>query len=493
MAFDYNSRTKWEKERLERWDKEHEKQIKKLKPAKKELFEEIVKFSDYPHCGFPEIRKWARANIKGRERSLKEIVLGEFSDLADILVPQQYRADYEYMLDQFADFQYTRTIFRPTLRTADPAANIADAFGLMQAFKVLGILGFTPVQYLMAGGTASAELDEETVDFIRNDTYARKLHMPQFDDIVAARIDRGDAAVVEAVKEAILSDNNTVLVTVPLIRGIVKSRNSELHELLAKFLVAARLQEGVRQAVCENADCGRAESFLTILKAIEDNDLLRFSAVKRAIATWTGICNVDSMDRVSAKLLAGISEAVRDRDKAVEMTRTDDSVQIVTGLWAMGFYEAQDAVDRMLEIAQDGTKNQRLTISYYNRYMQHSDLSEQAARKILETYPEDQQMAAAFMPTYLDAVDTIIRSCILNEKNQMVYSASEEDLHYRPLPVTEIFDSEEQARLHYGILKDLADSMKKRKIEYRRDLRAAFGYHGFLLQHPLLLPAGPAS
>ena len=68
MAFDYNSRTKWEKERLERWDKEHEKQIKKLKPAKKELFEEIVKFSDYPHCGFPVIRKWAQANIKGRER-----------------------------------------------------------------------------------------------------------------------------------------------------------------------------------------------------------------------------------------------------------------------------------------------------------------------------------------------------------------------------------------------------------------------------------------
>ena len=172
------------------------------------------------------------------------------------------------------------------------------------------------------------------------------------------------------------------------------------------------------------------------------------------------------MDRVSAKLLAGISEAVRDRDKAVEMTRTDDSVQIVTGLWAMGFYEAQDAVDRMLEIAEDGSKNQRLTISYYNRYMQFSDFSGQAARKILETYPEDQQMAAAFMPTYLEAVDTIIRSCILNEKNQMVYSANEEDLHYKALPVTEIFDSEEQARLHYGILKNLADSMKKRKIEY---------------------------
>ena len=144
MAFDYNSRTKWENERLERWNQEHEKQIKKLKPAKKEIFEEVGNFSDYPHCGFPVIRKWTTANVSGSGakysgRSLKEIMLGEFADLEEILVPAQYREDYEYMLDQFADFQYSKAIFRPTVRTAEPAAHIQDAFGLMQAFKVLGI------------------------------------------------------------------------------------------------------------------------------------------------------------------------------------------------------------------------------------------------------------------------------------------------------------------------------------------------------------------
>ena len=320
---------------------------------------------------------------------------------------------------------------------------------------------------MKAGSAAATGINDEFLDFKHSDSFARDLHMVQFDDVLAARIDRGDAAVVEAVKEAILSDNNTVIVTVPLIRGIVKSRNTELHELLAKFLVAARLQEGVRQAVCENADCGRAEAFLTILKAIEDNDLLRFSAVKRAIATWTGICNLDSMDRVSAKLLAYIGEAVRDRDRALEMTKTDDSVQIVTGLWAIGFYEARDAIARMLEIVESGTKNQRLTISYYNHYMQFSEYSGKAAGKILETYPDDPQMAAAFMPTYLEAVDTIIRNCIRDEKNQPVYSVKDESaLHYDPLDAGEFWDSEEQARLHYGILKGLADSMKKRKIEY---------------------------
>ena len=470
MAFDYNSRTKWEKERQECWNNEHEKQIRTLSPAKKELFDEVRCFSNYQYCGFPVIRKWTREKLgsgkTGAPETLKELMLSECGDLIEIFVPEEYRADYEYMLDQYAEYQYSRALFRPTVRTKDPGAHTLDAFGLMQAYKVLGIYGVTPFEYLAERTAEGAGLDEEFLDFKRNDTYTRDLHMVQFDDILAARIDNGDSKVIEAAKEAILSDTNTVLVTVPLIRGIVKSRNTELHDLLARFLVAARLQEGVRQAVCENADCGRAEAFLTILSAIEENDLIRFSGVKRAIATWTGICSVDAMDRVSDKLLAGVSEAVRARARAFEMTQTDDSVQIVTGLWALGFYEAQDALGRMLQIAESGTKNQRLTISYYNRYMQHSDYSEQAARKILETYPEDQQMAAAFMPTYLDAVDTIVRGCIRNNKNQSVYMADEADVHYDPLPVSEIFDSEEQARLHYSILKNLADSMKKRKIEY---------------------------
>ena len=478
MAFDYNSRTKWEKERVEKWNKSHEKEIRKLSPAAKELFEEIGNFSNYPHTGFPVINKWGRANVRGSEKTLREIMHAECEDLIAILVPEEYQADYDYMLDQFADFQYSRALFRPTVRTKDPMAHVLDAFGLMQAYKVLGIYGISPAEYLRAGGT-SGTVDPELADFIRQDSFARALHMVQFDDIVAAKIDQGDAGVIEAVREAILSDNNTVLVSVPLIRGIVKSRDAQLHDLLAKFLVAARLQEGVRQAVCENADCGRAEAFLTILQAIEDNDLIRFSAVKRAIATWTGICNLDSMDRVSDKLLAGISKAVRDQEAALAMTQADDSVQIVTGLWAIGFYEAQDAIKRMLEIVESGSKNQRLTISYYNRYMQFSEYSDKAAQKILETYPEDLQMAAAFMPTYMDAVDVIARNCIRDEKNKVVYSVNEENLKYIPLDVQELFDTEEKARLHYGILKNLADSMKKKKVEY---VPLVFPWYGAALE-----------
>ena len=64
MAFDYNSRTKWEKERVDRWNKEHEKQVKNLSPAQQELFGEVRDFSSYPHCGFPVINKWSREKAK---------------------------------------------------------------------------------------------------------------------------------------------------------------------------------------------------------------------------------------------------------------------------------------------------------------------------------------------------------------------------------------------------------------------------------------------
>ena len=468
MAYDYNSRSKWEKAKIEEWDRSHKKKIDRLSKDKRELFDEVKNFSSYPHCGFPVIYRWGREKTKDAAigRTLKEILYEGCPEVIDILVPEQYRADFDYMLDQYAAFQYSRALFRPTVRTSDPAAHMMDAFGLMQAYKVLGIYGITPLEYLTEKQAHGEPIDDELLDFKRNDNYARDLHMAQFDDILAARIDKNDTAVIDAAREALLSDNNTVMVTVPLIRGIVKSNNTELHELLARFLVAARLQEGVRQAVCENADCGRAEAFLIILKTIRDNDLLRFSAVKRAIATWTGICNIESMDRISAKLFDDINEAVNDRGKALAMTQTDDSMKIVTGLWALGFYEARDAISRMLEIVQSGTKNQRLTISYYNRYMQYSPHSEEAANKIIETYPDDPQMVAAFMPTYHDAVDTIIRNCIRDENNKLVYSIFDKKLVILPLKVSEIFDSEEQARLHYGILKNLADSMKKRKIEY---------------------------
>ncbi len=462
MAFDYNSRRKYEKAAAERWDKKHALGLAGLvlSPEQKALFEEVQNFSKLPYDGFPKVLEWGRKYAKGKTGSLSEIMKKRCGGLISLCVPEEYRADYLYLLDQYPKYQYSRSIYRPTVRTAELSAHVMAAFGLLEAYRALEMYGVTPLEFL------TERMEPEALDFKRNDNYGGILHMVQFDDILAARIDAGDAQILEAVREAFLSDNNTVIVTTDLIRGVVKSRSTELHELLGRFLVAARLQEGVRQAVCENADCGRPEAFITILRAIGDNDLLRFSAVKRAVATWTGICNVDAMDRITQKVFDGIRSAVEDREKALAMTDSEDSVELVTGLWALGFYEVRDAVERMREIARTGSRNRRLALAYYNGGICHSDFSEAVAMEMLETYPEDPEIAAAFLPTYLPGSDLMVSNAIRNRAGKRVYSAKEGDIVVEPIPLEELGLTEAQARRQYPILRGLADSMKKKKQEY---------------------------
>ena len=479
MAFDYNSRRKFEKDALERWEKRHAFALApvKVSPKQKELFEEVQNFSRMPYDGFQKIREWGKTYAAEYTGTLAELMQKRCGALIALCVPEEYRADYLYLLEQYPGFQYSRAVYRPTVRTADLTAHVMSAFGLLEAYRVLDMYGVTPLQYL------TEQMEPEALDHKRNDNYGGTLHMVQFDDVLAARIDAGDTQITEAVKEAFLSDNNTVLVTTALIRGVVKSRSEELHTLLARFLVAARLQEGVRQAVCENADCGRPEAFLTILRAIGDNDLLRFSAVKRAVATWTGICNTEAMDRITQKVFDGICAAVENRETALAMTESEDSVQLVTGLWAIGFYEVRDAVNRMLEIARTGSRNRRLALAYYNGGICHSAYSSAVAMQMLELYPEDFEVAAAFLPTYLPGSDAMVSNAIRGRDGKRVYRADEEEIFVSPIPLSELGLSAEQARRQYAILRGLADAMKKKKQEFSPLI---FPWYGAVLEKKTL-------
>lgn len=44
------------------------------------------------------------------------------------------------------------------------------------------------------------------------------------------------------------------------------SENTELYEAVGKLLLAARLQEGLRQSICENMDYGTAQAFMTLFR-----------------------------------------------------------------------------------------------------------------------------------------------------------------------------------------------------------------------------------
>lgn len=157
--------------------------------------------------------------------------------------------------------------------------------------------------------------------------------------------------------------------TTNILRGIYMSSNTRLHEAVGKLLVAAKLQEGLRQAICENMDYGTAGAFMTLFHVIKENDLLRFSSVMRAVATWTGLVTDEEskLDRIQKKQLLLIDTYLNDENARREALSGEDAMQIYLALWSYGFFDVDEACHVMNKLALDGSRHQRLVFGTYIR------------------------------------------------------------------------------------------------------------------------------
>lgn len=461
MGFDYNSRQKLSKSYFEKWKKNNEKKIGKVDAI---LFEEVLKLGpsysavDRIFTGLYK-EKFSNKKYDKPSKFMKE----NLGEIIDIFVPEQYIDDYYNIVDEFVTFQYTTGYNRRSFRTKDFTCHIYHAIRLMYSYMSFNMYEVSVENYLRDNMT------DEMLDYKRNceDNYG-VVSIHQADDIVAARINAGDEGVIGAIKDAILSDNNTVIVNRTIISAIVKSKNEELHKLLGKFLVAARLSEGVRQVICECADEGRLDSFITLLKVIDEEKLVRFAAVKRAIAVWTGFISEENIDRLIGKVMPIMLSVINDINGAKDLLKDDDSIHIMLGLWALAANDVEIAMEEMEYIARKGSKVQKITISYFNKLIQNPSFQEKIAKYVVENNKDDLELIAGFMPTYLEHASITARNTYKIKSGSEYDKNNDSDYEYFELKVTDIFDDDIDgsiARMHYEILKNNLSKLNKKTME----------------------------
>jgi hypothetical protein len=217
---------------------------------------------------------------------------------------------------------------------------------------------------------------------------ARRFPSGIYGDFIAVRIDERDQAVIGAVKEICLGDNNTRLVNDAIINGIIKSENSELHKLLGDLLLAAKLQEGLRQSILENADNGRVEAFIYLIKLVLDNDLLRFSSAIRALDVWMGLGESFEDKRVAAKLLTLAYTYLTDRKVLEASLDSRDVTEIYAALWALSVREMTD-VTAPIEKLLAGEHYKKLAALYFLRQLENKALQFSVVSKIIRDYRGD--------------------------------------------------------------------------------------------------------
>ncbi|HWQ78271.1 MAG TPA: DUF4132 domain-containing protein [Anaerovoracaceae bacterium] len=183
--------------------------------------------------------------------------------------------------------------------------------------------------------------------------------------MLAVMIDDGDSGLLDLCRNIVYGDTESGLISRELISGLLMSRSTEAHKMIGDLLLAAKLQEGLRQAVIESMDQGSREGFLYILKIIIDHDLGRFSSVIRAFDTWTGLGLPPEKSAVTKRCLEMAYLCLTEKSTIESYLESSDALQIYTALWAAAFDEVADTAPALSNLLSSPQKYKKLSALYF--------------------------------------------------------------------------------------------------------------------------------
>ena len=221
--------------------------------------------------------------------------------------------------------------------------------------------------------------------------------------LIAYEIDNKNKELIDLIKGALGSQKSKIDLNYSIMQAIFISNNKELLELTGKLLLAAKLQEGVRQEIYENMDRGLQENFEYMFKIIYDNNLIRFSSVKRALATWTGLASEsDDISKFGKKELEIINKLIANPKYEDELLKSDDNVEVYLGLWNKSTRDIKYSVEAMEKLLKSSKYHIKLLISYYLDIIENKDYQREIAKKMIKEYGKDNKNIIEILACYLD-------------------------------------------------------------------------------------------
>ena len=210
---------------------------------------------------------------------------------------------------------------------------------------------------------------------------------------IAYEIDNGNQELIGLIKGALGSQKSEIDLTYNNMKAIFISSNKELIELTGKLLLAAKLQEGVRQQICENMDSGLQENFEYMFKIIYDNNLIRFSSVKRALGTWTGLAGEDNdISKIGKKELEIINKLIANPKYEDELLKSDDNIEVYLGLWNKSTRDIKYSVEAMERLLKSSKYHIKLLISYYLYAIENTTYKREIAKKVIKEYGNSKEI-----------------------------------------------------------------------------------------------------
>lgn len=372
-------------------------------------------------------------------------------------VPDHLLEDFYTSIDSIIKWQTSQYYYRRTMRTKRYGAFLDRYFRIMNEYHSMGIYGCDIVSLY------KEKLPQDILCYYRDGSSNGYRIISEY--WIQAELDRGNEEFEEVLMDIMFGESAQARLTTNILRGIYMSSNTRLHEAVGKLLVAAKLQEGLRQAICENMDYGTADAFMTLFHVIKENDLLRFSSVMRAVATWTGLVTDEEskLDRIQKKQLLLIDTYLNDENARREALSGEDAMQIYLALWSYGFFDVDEACHVMNKLALDGSRHQRLVFGTYIRAMSLGKVyTHSVAKEFIKRFPDEMDTMAVIMPSFMSDYQPYMNSLIYkdgrsynNELKKMTFAE-----------VDKYFDNRKECQEMYDILMGILERMPNKRLEF---------------------------
>lgn len=319
---------------------------------------------------------------------------GVLASVVQVLLGEEYARVYRAYLGQLALSPYSRGYYRRSLRSAQPHHYTEMAAEALRTLMLLRCRNYDEATLL---GAAPEDARGAYSDHWHNDLNP----LPW----MVGQLALGTPSVVEHLREAMLSDNNHRILTRDHFRAIAMGGNAELLELYGRLLLAARLQEGLRQAIMETCDEGTLDAFWYIYDLVQREGLLRFASVKRALACAIGLGAEAADERHFEKylrLMALYRDDTQARDAALAGS---DTVALYLALWSIGCQDIEAAIEKAKGIVQEGTVLQVCTVLEFVDEIQDEVLKYRMARLALHRWGDEPRILSYALSSYCYALD----------------------------------------------------------------------------------------
>ena len=151
------------------------------------------------------------------------------------------------------------------------------------------------------------------------------------------------------IEEIFLGEHEIGAVCMSIIKAALMVEDTRYHTLVEKLLLAAQLQEGLRQTILESLDETTIPVLQRFIALILEHNLTRFSSVVRAVDVWFGFGWEAPQQAVVKRTLELAQTYLADLDKAREAVSSKDNVERYVALWAVAVYNVQEALSLATE------------------------------------------------------------------------------------------------------------------------------------------------